>query len=93
MIPALIFYRNHRDTEKLRGEVLRGTRADVAAMIMKFNNKQIPVLWVPHTMCIGWRTTLTTDECLVLFAGPRWLPEEMLQAMARLSFLQKGMTV
>lgn len=86
MIPTLIFYRNHHDVEKLHGEVLRGAHADVVAMIMKFNNnKQIPVMWVPQSMCTGWRTTLTADECLILFAGPRWSPEELLQASNRVS--------
>lgn len=81
----IIFFNDRNVVDEMKGTVLEGTPDRITAILELFNKKEISALWVPRWLMSGWKTELTQQDCVVLFAGPNWTYSELAQGASRLS--------
>ena len=88
----IIFYKNRVEIDGISGTFLlqlhmslNEVTDEVNRIIDMFNEYKITTLFVPISLCTGWKTKLTKDECIILFTD-RFLEEQMMQAKNRISW-------
>lgn len=81
----IIFYQHRADVHGISGVYFLGTHDQRLSLLKAFDTKAIQVLFVPISLCTGWRTQLTRSDCLILFAGGPYEPEYVHQALGRVT--------
>lgn len=81
----IIFYQDRTDIGNMPGVFFLGNHEIRLSLLHAFDTKVIRTLFVHISQNFGWRTRLTPSDCVILFAGGPYQPEEIHQALGRLT--------
>lgn len=81
----IIFYQQRNDIAGMPGVFFLGNHEIQLSLLHAFDTRVIRTLFVHISQSSGWRTRLTPSDCVILFAGGPYQPEEVHQALGRLT--------
>lgn len=81
----IIFYQRREDVQGIPGVFFLGNHELRSSLLHAFDTRVIRTLFVHISQSSGWRTRLTPSDCVILFAGGPYQPEEVHQALGRVT--------